>query len=300
MALAVLRNSSAPLPPQQVVQRYAAAVYARDYAGAYELISEADRRYKSREEYLRENGPFEGFTLELARRLAAYIEFREIETEARGDRATVTVKFVVPDGNAEAVREVLFADPLRSEPWPEELPEAQRKTLLAKLDQLHESGQIPMLEGEQAFDLVKEGLDTLRTRPKRGSWRIFENWSAAVVVHFSGVVKDGLPWEFGPAQAEIRAVPGQTVRTVYRAKNLSDQPVTAKACHILEPEEHKAYLETIQCFCFIQDTLGPGEEKEMPLVFRVRWDAPSSVKRFDVRYEFYPVESFPEDCEPPD
>lgn len=290
VAYAVVDVSSRRLSPEEVVRRYGAAIHARDYAQAYELISDADRRYKSREEYLRENGPLDGFTQELAHKLAASIQYREIQTDLQGSRATVTVKFVMPDGNAEVVREILFANPDTSEPWPKELPAAQKQALLATLDRLHESGQLPMLDGEQTVVLVKEG---------RG-WRVFENWGEAVVVRFSGAVKAGLPWEFGPAQEVIRARPGETVRTFYRAKNLSDQEVTAKACHLVEPEEYRAYLETIQCFCFVQDTLGPGEEKEMPLVFRVRWDAPPEVRRFDVRYEFYPVESFPENCESPE
>lgn len=47
-------------------------------------------------------------------------------------------------------------------------------------------------------------------------------------------------------------------------------------------------------FCFIQITLAPGEEKELPLVFRVHWDTPRNVKEFRVTYDFYPIEKFPE------
>jgi len=68
-----------------------AAIYSRDYAKAYALISAADREHKPREEYLQETGSFTGFTLGLARRLASHIEHREIQTNIQGDRATVTV-----------------------------------------------------------------------------------------------------------------------------------------------------------------------------------------------------------------
>lgn len=77
--------------PQAVVQRYLTSVYARDY----DFISATDKAVKSREEYLRENRPFTGFTLEATRQLASFIKYLEIQTEQQGNRATVTVKFVV-------------------------------------------------------------------------------------------------------------------------------------------------------------------------------------------------------------
>jgi hypothetical protein len=282
LGLVFLVNRSGALStPEAVVQQYMVRIYAQDYNLAYELISTADQAYKSREEYLRENSSFTGFTLEAARQLASYIEYPEIQIEKQGDnRATVTVKFVVPDGNAEVVRDILFAAPREGN----ELPQAERNTLLEKLDRLHANGQIPTFEGEQTFALVKE----------QDGWRILENWAEAVRVHFNGEVKAGLPWEFEPVQAVVLAQPGETLQTAYRVKNLSDQPVTAKARHTDKPEEYVDFLEIIQCFCFIQQTLQPGEELELPLVFRVEWDVPPEVKDFYVHYEFYPLESFPE------
>jgi cytochrome c oxidase assembly protein Cox11 len=177
------------------------------------------------------------------------------------------------------VREILFAAGRDGDG----LSSTERRALLEELERIRESDQLPTFLAEQTFALVRE----------QGRWRIFENWGAAVRVHFSGEVKDELPWEFTPVQAVVLAKPGETLQTVYRVKNLSDQPVTAKARHIDEPEEYVDYLDTIQCFCFIQQTLAPGEEMELPLRFRVAWDVPLEVKEFYVHYEFYPIESFP-------
>ena len=275
-------RSGALSSPETVVQQYLTSLYARDYDRAYEFIAATDKAYKSRAEYVRENSPFTGFESEAARQLASYIEYPKILTEKQGeDRAMVTVKFIVPDGNAQAVREILFATP----PGQDELPEAERDNLLEKLDQLRQSGQIPTFEGEQTFELVKE----------ENGWRILENWAEAVRVHFSSEVKDGLSWEFEPVQGVILAKPGETLQTAYRVKNLSDQPVTAKARHIDRPETYLDFLNIVQCFCFIQRTLRPGEEAELPVVFRVEWDVPQEVREFYVHYEFYPLESFPEE-----
>jgi hypothetical protein len=271
-------RSGAASSPEEVVQQYVASLYARDYDQAYDLISAADKAYKSRELYLQENNPFTGLRLEASRRLASYIRFPTLQADRQSeDRTTVTIQYVVPDGNAGAVREILFAAP------PEEAGDGQ--ALLQELDRLHESEQIPTFEGEQTFVLVRE----------QGGWRILENWAEAVRVHFSAEVKQGLAWEFEPLQEMVIAKPGETLQTVYRAKNLSDQPLVAKARHIDQPEAYLDYLNIIQCFCFIQQTLRPGEEVELPLAFRVEWDVPTEIKDFYVHYEFYPLESFPEE-----
>jgi hypothetical protein len=275
-----LLQAGIQLSPETAVQQYVATVYARDYGQAYDLISATDKSSKSREEYLLENSSFTGLALEMTRQLASYIEFGEIQVDRQGNQAIVTVQFVIPDGNAEVVQELLAASGSSSE-----LTETAGRALLTELDQLHESGQLPTLEGEQTFTLVREG----------GRWRIFENWAEAVRVHFSGELMDGLPWEFKPLQETVLAMPGESLQTVYWAKNASDRPITAKARHIDGPEEHLDSLTIIQCFCFIQYTLQPGEESELPLVFRVAWDVPSDVKDFYVHYEFYPIESFPEE-----
>lgn len=271
--------------PEQVVRQYMTSVYAQDYEQAYQLISEADKVYKSKEVYLRENNAFTGFTLEAARQLASYIDYPDFETDQDGDRATLTMKFIVPDGNAPAVRDILFAASSSGE----ELSDAERQTLLEKLDELHQNDQIPTIEGEQTFDLVKE----------QNGWRIFENWTEAVRVHFSGEVMGGLAWEFEPLQETVLAKPGETFHTAYRAKNLSDRLIVAKARHIDEPEAYRDFLNIIQCFCFIQESLNPDQEVELPLVFRIDWDIPPEVKDFYVHYEFYPIETFPEDSREP-
>ncbi len=72
-----------------VLQAYMAAVYARDYATAYQWISEADRRLKSLAHYEQDNQPFTGASLMLAQRLAREMVIREAVVERQGDRATV-------------------------------------------------------------------------------------------------------------------------------------------------------------------------------------------------------------------
>jgi hypothetical protein len=270
--VSLIAHSGILLPPQAIVQQYITSLYAQDYGRAYELIAATDRSIKSREAYLQENWPVTGFALEASGRLASFIEYRQIVVNQQGNRATVTMTLIVPDGNADVIREILFASPAS---------EGERLTLLATLDQLHESGQLPSQETAQQLELVKE----------RGRWWIVEGWAAAVRVHFVAEVEDGLPWSFEPVQETVLIRPGETLQAVYRAKNLSDQPVTGKAQHIEEPAEFVNFLRVVQCFCFIQQTLGPGEEMELPLLFYLDSQIPAEAKDLYVRYTFYPVQN---------
>jgi cytochrome c oxidase assembly protein subunit 11 len=89
-------------------------------------------------------------------------------------------------------------------------------------------------------------------------------------------------------------MPGETVQTAYFVRNNSDQAVTGKAVHEILPLEYRSYFQTIQCFCFTEQTLQPGEAREMPLIFRIDFTVPQGVREFSNGYTFYTLDSFPE------
>ena len=267
--------------PENAMKAYLKAVYAQDYRAAYPWISEKDRKYKSETEYLREYPSFSGLALELTRGLADMIEWGEVRTDVEGNEATLRFKIKLPNANAPAIRELFSEfDPDRLA----RLTEREKRTIEEKLRLMQKQGALPKIEGEDSLKLVRE----------REGWRVFADWAQAIPVKFSAEVKEGLAWEFRPVQETVLAKPGETLQAVYKVKNLSDRPLTAKARHRDEPEDlADKYLEIIQCFCFIQQTLAPGEEKELPLVFRVGWNVSKEVKEFRVKYEFYPIDKFP-------
>lgn len=267
--------------PKEVLKTYLAAVYARDYAAAYELISLEDRKVKTKAEYVREQGAFTGAAREVARVLASHIRYERLRTVIEGDRATVTLTVILPDANDPAVDSLALGF---DEQRLAALSARDRQVLVKKLGEMARSGRLPVVIGEnERWELVRE----------EGIWRVFLNWAGAVVVRFSGVAKGGLPWAFEPVQPVVRAKPGETLQTSYRVANLSNREIRAKARHVLDPPEESGHLQILNCFCFVRQTLKPGESRELPVTFRVNGNAPKSVREMKVRYKFYPLERFP-------
>jgi hypothetical protein len=134
-----------------VLQAYLTAVYARDYATAYQWISEADRRLKSPAHYEQDNQPFKGASLVLAQRLAREMVIQEAVVERQGDRATVRTTLSLPAGNAEEVSRLLLAPG-----GFEEAPRDEIEERMAKLEALIVSGELPRLEVEDTWTLVRD------------------------------------------------------------------------------------------------------------------------------------------------
>ena len=90
-----------------------------------------------------------------------------------------------------------------------------------------------------------------------------------IVVRFDANVSPDLPIEFAPKQLSETLRIGQTGIAYYRVRNLSNERVTARASYNVTPHVAGQYFAKIQCFCFQDRTLAPGEEAELPVVFFV-------------------------------
>jgi len=87
-----------------------------------------------------------------------------------------------------------------------------------------------------------------------------------ITVQFDATVGD-VPWEFEPVQREVAARVGETELIVYRAHNASRQGITGTATFNVTPSKAGQYFDKIQCFCFTEQTLQPGETAELPVSF---------------------------------
>ncbi len=89
-----------------------------------------------------------------------------------------------------------------------------------------------------------------------------------MTVHFDANVDGSVPWLVTPAKTVTGKI-GSVETVVFTARNLSNKPVTAQAIFNVSPELTGQYFDKIQCFCFTQQTLKPGETAEMPVTFFV-------------------------------
>lgn len=88
-----------------------------------------------------------------------------------------------------------------------------------------------------------------------------------ITVRFDSTVGDVLPWTFEPVQLNVKVVPGETALSFFRVKNLSDKPITGVATYNVYPPKAGLYFSKIQCFCFEEQRLLPGETVDMPVFF---------------------------------
>ncbi|RST87890.1 cytochrome c oxidase assembly protein [Aquibium carbonis] len=90
-----------------------------------------------------------------------------------------------------------------------------------------------------------------------------------VTVRFDANVASGLPWEFKPEQRSVTMKMGETVQVSYRAVNPFNRPTRGRASFNVSPAMAGAYFNKVECFCFTDTELKPGEALEMPVVFFV-------------------------------
>jgi cytochrome c oxidase assembly protein subunit 11 len=90
-----------------------------------------------------------------------------------------------------------------------------------------------------------------------------------IAVRFDANVAPGLPWKFVPEQTEIEVKIGEVVTVFYSVTNQSARTTTAQAAYNVAPLTVGAYFQKINCFCFTEQTMGPGEKRDMPVVFYV-------------------------------
>jgi cytochrome c oxidase assembly protein subunit 11 len=117
-----------------------------------------------------------------------------------------------------------------------------------------------------------------------------------VKVQFDANVHPGLPWRFEPEQTSVEVAPGAQAKIFYRAQNLSARAIVGQAVYNVSPDTVGKYFKKIQCFCFSEQTLQPGQKVDMPVVFfvdpKIKQDPDTKdVHEITLSYTFYPVET---------
>jgi cytochrome c oxidase assembly protein subunit 11 len=115
-------------------------------------------------------------------------------------------------------------------------------------------------------------------------------------VRFDANITPALPWKFVPEQETVRIRPGERTVIHYAAQNYTARATTGRAIFNVSPAQAGQYFSKIECFCFTEQTLKPGESVRMPVVFfvdpKLRTDpATRDIDEITLSYTFYPVEN---------
>lgn len=90
-----------------------------------------------------------------------------------------------------------------------------------------------------------------------------------ITVRFDASRTSGMPWEFTPVQREMTLRIGETGLAFYEAYNPTDHPVAGQASYNVTPYAAGGFFDKIDCFCFTEQVLAPGERVQMPVTFFV-------------------------------
>jgi cytochrome c oxidase assembly protein subunit 11 len=112
-----------------------------------------------------------------------------------------------------------------------------------------------------------------------------------VTVEFLSSVRSDLAWDFKPVVRRVKVHPGEVTEVNYMASNRTGETVAGQAVPSLAPGLAAKYFNKTECFCFTRQTLGPNEEKLMPLRFVVDPELPEEVGTVSLSYTFFPAES---------
>jgi cytochrome c oxidase assembly protein subunit 11 len=97
------------------------------------------------------------------------------------------------------------------------------------------------------------------------------------------------PWDFKPAVRSVDVFPGELTTVMYEFRNRQNRTITAQAIPSYAPKQASAHFNKLECFCFNEYTLAPGESKQWPVVFVIDPKLPKDVATITLSYTFFEV-----------
>jgi len=278
LAVAMLVGCGRGASPEDVAREWGRGLYATDADALWPLVSAADRKAKAEATFRRQQRSLQGFTRDAVQQLARYITARPVKTSIAGERATVTLRFRLPDANAPDIRTLVHD-------WDEQrletLPAEERRRIVARLKELHRAGRLPTIEGDETIELVREA----------GRWKVLLNWARGVRVTFAVVRDPGLPLDVTVSPSAVMLAPGERVRVSIRATNTGARDVTTRVSHRIAPEADANHLALLECPLLLPARVGPRATREYESEYMLLADVPPAVKELTVTYRFPAAEA---------
>jgi cytochrome c oxidase assembly protein subunit 11 len=113
------------------------------------------------------------------------------------------------------------------------------------------------------------------------------DYSRTITVEFDANARG--PWDFKPAQSSVQVHPGELATVMYQFQNVQNRRMAAQAIPSYAPNQAAAHFNKLECFCFNQYTLEPGEKKEWPVAFVIDPKLSKDVTTITLSYTFFEV-----------
>ena len=111
--------------------------------------------------------------------------------------------------------------------------------------------------------------------------------SRSITIEFDANARG--PWDFKPAVRHLKVHPGELTQVMYEFRNVQDRTMSAQAIPSYAPMQASAHFNKLECFCFSEYTLKPGESRQWPVVFVIDPRLPRDVKTVTLSYTFFEV-----------
>jgi cytochrome c oxidase assembly protein subunit 11 len=111
--------------------------------------------------------------------------------------------------------------------------------------------------------------------------------SRTITVEFDANARG--PWDFKPAVRSVTVHPGELATVMYEFRNVQNRTMAAQAIPSYAPRQATAHFNKLECFCFNEYTLAPGETKQWPVVFVIDPKLPKDVTTITLSYTFFEV-----------
>ncbi len=126
-----------------------------------------------------------------------------------------------------------------------------------------------------------------RVRGKEAASNTQVDLTRLITVEFDANARG--PWDFKPAVRSLQVHPGEITTVMYEFRNQQNRTMAAQAIPSYAPQNAAAHFNKLECFCFNQYTLAPGESKSWPVVFVIDGKLPKDVNTITLSYTFFEV-----------
>ena len=114
--------------------------------------------------------------------------------------------------------------------------------------------------------------------------------SRSIILELDANVRGEIPWQLVPRERKRAIHPGELVHVVFDLKNSSDVPVVAQAVPSYGPQRAGLYVKKLDCFCFTQQVIAAGENRELPVVLVIEPSIPRDVHTVTLSYTMFEIE----------